>query len=102
VHAGTAGFADPLVGSMVQTPAGAEIAFRDSVDPALTVTIMPPDARGLLPMVTVERSGVQVCSVPARVTQTIYAVCGTTRMVIGLYGSAAHLTGLLTTSGVIR
>lgn len=99
VHARGAAFADNLVGSMVQTPAGAEIAFRDVVDSALTLTIMPPDATASLPVVTVARGGVPLCSAPARVVTTIYAVCGKTRIVIALFGSQAHLTGRLTTSG---
>jgi sulfoxide reductase heme-binding subunit YedZ len=102
VHTGRARFADPLVGSMVQTPAGAEIAFRDSFDPGLTLTIMPPDVTGSLPVITVLRDGVRICSAPARAVLTIYAVCGTTRIVVALFGSPAHLTGRLTASGPLR
>jgi sulfoxide reductase heme-binding subunit YedZ len=99
VHTGKAGFVDALVGSMVQTPAGAEIAFRDLADPQLTLTIMPPGATQTLPVMTVTRAGVSLCSVPARAITTIYAVCGTTRIVVALFGSPAHLAGRLTASG---
>jgi hypothetical protein len=84
---------------MVQTPAGAEIAFRDLADPQLTLTIMPPGATQSLPVMTVTRAGVSLCSIPARAITTIYAVCGTTRIVVALFGSPAHLAGRLTASG---
>jgi hypothetical protein len=46
--------------------------------------------------------------VPASVSDTLYAVCGTTRLTITFYGSGAvlknggNLTGQLTTSGPLN
>lgn len=99
VRRGRSGFADGLVGVAVQTPAGAEIGLRDVVDPALTFTIMPPSPTQTQPEVTVERNNRPVCSTPARVVKTIYAVCGSTRLVIELFGTTGRLTGRLITSG---
>jgi hypothetical protein len=99
VHSATGGFAHRLIGSMTQSPAGAEIGLRDIVDVSLTLSIMPPDSTQTLPVVTVQRKGNVVCSSPARVVETIYAVCGGTRIVIALFGAPPHLTGELTTSG---
>jgi sulfoxide reductase heme-binding subunit YedZ len=98
-HRGPGGFADGLVGSMVQTSAGAEIALRDIVDPSLTLNVMPPDSRQTQPVVTVERAGRVVCVSPARVGTTIYAVCGKTRLVIELFGTTARPAGELITTG---
>src|SRR3984893_85072 len=101
VHSGNGGFVDKLIGFLTQTPAGAAIGLRDIVDTTLSLSVMPPDATQTLPVVTVQRNGKTVCTAPARVTQTIYAVCGTTRIVIALFGAPAHLTGQLTTSGAL-
>lgn len=99
VHRGPGGFADALVGSMVQTSAGAEIGLRDVVDPSLTLSVMPPDSTQTQPVVTVERTGRVVCVSPARVGTTIYTVCGGTRLVIELFGTTARPTGELITTG---
>jgi sulfoxide reductase heme-binding subunit YedZ len=99
VHAANTGFSDALIGTMTTTQLGPEIGLRDTVDTQLTVTIMPPDATQSLPVLSVARGGRTVCTAPARTTQTIYAVCGTTRVVVALFGSPPHVTGRLTTSG---
>lgn len=101
VHPAGAGFSDALIGTMTNTQLGPEIGLRDTVDTQLTVTITPPDAAQSLPVVSVARDGHTVCTAPARTTQTIYAVCGATRIVIALSGAPPHVTGLLTTSGAL-
>jgi methionine sulfoxide reductase heme-binding subunit len=93
------GFADALVGTMAQAPAGAEIAFRDVVDPALILTVVPPGPNETLPVLTVSRNGTRLCTAPVRAVTTMYAECGSTRLVIQLFGDATHLTGRLITSG---
>jgi hypothetical protein len=95
------GFADALVGTMARTPAGAEIAFRDVVDPALTLSVLPPGPTETLPVLTVSRNGRRVCSAPVRALTTMYAQCGATRVVIELFGDSVHLSGRLTTSGAL-
>jgi hypothetical protein len=94
-----AGIADALVGTMAQTPAGAEIAFRDVVDPSLTLSVVPPGPTETLPVLTVSRNGTRLCTSPVRAVTTMYAECGSTRLVIQLFGDATHLTGRLITSG---
>jgi sulfoxide reductase heme-binding subunit YedZ len=98
-HPGPGGFADGLVGSMVKTSSGTEIGLRDVVDPTLTLSVMPPDSTQTQPVVTVERTGHVVCVSPARVGTTIYAVCGTTRLVIELFGTTTRPSGELITTG---
>jgi methionine sulfoxide reductase heme-binding subunit len=93
------GVADELVGAMAQTPAGAEIAFRDVVDPALILTVVPPGPNETLPVLTVSRNGTPVCTAPVRAVTTMYAQCGSTRLVIQLFGNATQLSGRLITSG---
>ncbi len=101
VHRPRSGFADDLVGTMSQTAAGAEIAFRDVVDPTLTLTVVPPGPTETLPVLTIARNGTRVCTAPVRAVTTMYAQCGGTRLVIQLFGSATHLTGRLITSGAL-
>jgi methionine sulfoxide reductase heme-binding subunit len=93
------GFVDALIGSMTATRDGAAISFRDAVDPALTLTILPPAPAQMAPVLSVARNGQQLCSSPAAVGTKIYAVCGATRLLIELRGSPARLTGTLTASG---
>ena len=102
VHSGPAGFADNLIGSMTTTAAGPEIGLRDVVDTGLTVLIMPPGPTQTLPVITVARNGHVLCTAPARAVTTFYAVCGTTRIVVALFGRSPHVTGKLTTSGPLR
>ena len=102
VHSGPGGFADGLIGSMTATASGPEIALRDIVDTSLTVIIMPPGASQTLPVITIERGGHMLCAAPARAVTTFYAVCGSTRIVVALFGRAPHVSGKLTTSGPLR
>jgi hypothetical protein len=54
----------------------------------------------MLPQLTVARDGRAVCtSVPARAGVSIYAVCGTTRLVISLYGTGPSITARIVTTG---
>jgi sulfoxide reductase heme-binding subunit YedZ len=94
---------DPLVGILVRTSSGqVEISLRDTVDPGLTLLIMPPGPSQSLPVVTVDRGAATLCRVPARPTTTFYAVCGSTRLVITLNGSPPNIAGTLTASGPLR
>ena len=102
VRAGSAGFADNLVGSMTTTAAGPEIALRDIADTGLTLLIMPPGPAQSLPVITIERDGRALCTVPARAATTFYAACGATRIVVAVFGRSPHVTGRLTTSGPLR
>jgi sulfoxide reductase heme-binding subunit YedZ len=109
VHAGPEGFSDPLVGLLVRDAAGyTQISMRDTVDTALTVAIRSPNSNETLPVVTVSRDGRSLCAVPAAVTATLYAVCGTTRLMISLDAprtvaeSGDQITGLLVTSGPLN
>ena len=106
VHPGPAGFSDPLVGVLVRDPGGnLQISMRDTVDTALTIAIRSPNASETLPVVTVARDSRVICTVPATAGATLYAVCGTTRMIITFYGSqlvltsGGQITGRLDTSG---
>jgi methionine sulfoxide reductase heme-binding subunit len=113
VHPGTDGFSDALVGVMVRDASGnTQISMRDSVDTALTLAIRSPASNETLPVVTVARDGRQLCAGPANVGPTLYAVCGTTRLTITLFGSedlassvrvvipgTSNITGRLDTSG---
>jgi sulfoxide reductase heme-binding subunit YedZ len=106
VHPGPRGFSDPLVGTMVRDPAGnTQISMRDTVDTALTIAIRSPNSNETLPTVAISRDQRLLCSVPAAVTSTLYAVCGATRVTIAFYGpstalsSGGQITGRLDTSG---
>lgn len=109
VHPGPDGFSDPLVGVLVRnTTGGYQISMRDSVDTALTIFIRSPAANETLPVVTIQRGSRLLCTVPASVTSTLYAVCGKTRIVITLFGdpsvlaSGGTITGRLDTSGPLN
>lgn len=106
VHQGPQGFSDPLVGLVVRDKSGAvQIAFRDTVDTALTIVIRSPNGNETLPVVMIARDGRVLCAVPASVDTSLYAVCGKTRLTITLYGSVdvydkgGNITGRLDTSG---
>jgi methionine sulfoxide reductase heme-binding subunit len=105
VHRGPGGFSDPLVGTMLRGADGTtQVALRDKVDTALTVVVRSPTTTESLPVVTIARNSRVVCTVPARVSSTLYAVCGGTRLVIALYGVTAatgsqSVTGRLDASG---
>lgn len=99
----TGPFEDPLVGTLVRTSAGqVEVSLRDTADPRLTLSIMPPGGNQSLPVITIDRGSVTLCHVPARTTTTFYAVCGSVRLVIALYGSPPSIAGTLTASGPLR
>jgi len=109
VHPGPAGFSDPLVGVLVRDASGGlQISMRDTVDTALTVAIRSPDSNETLPVVTVARGSRVLCTVPATAGATLYAVCGTTRLLITFYGSqlvltsGGQITGRLDTSGPLN
>lgn len=94
------GFADPMIGTVTRTSGGVDVGLRDTVDTALTVIIVPPRATETLPELTVARNGTPVCTaVPARAGVSFYAICGTTRMVITLYGAGPSITARIVTSG---
>jgi hypothetical protein len=94
------GFADPMIGTLSKTGGGIAVALRDTVDTALTVVITGPGPTQTLPELTIARSGHTVCvRVATRVSVSLYALCGTTRLVITLYGSAPSITGRIVTSG---
>lgn len=107
VHTGA--FSDPLYGVVVVGKNGyLQISMRDTVDTELTVAIRSPNSNETLPVVTISRDTKVLCTVPAAVSDTLYAVCGTTRLTITLYGSSAvlksggNITGQLTTSGPLN
>ena len=109
VHTGTAGFSDPLVGVVVRDAAGNyQIAMRDTIDTGLTIAVRSPNTSETLPVMTIARDGRVLCTVPASVTSTLYAVCGPTRVVVTFYGSTSILksggdiTGRLDTSGPLK
>jgi hypothetical protein len=94
------GFSDPMIGVLTRHANDVDIALRDSVDTALTVVIVPASPTETLPQLTVDRGGHPVCAaVPARAGLSIYAVCGTTRLVITLYGTGPSITARIVTSG---
>jgi methionine sulfoxide reductase heme-binding subunit len=106
VHAGPGGFSDPLGGVLVRDSAGhTQIAMRDMVDTALTIAVRSPTTAETLPVVTIARNGRNLCTVPATAGQTLYAVCGGTRLTITLSGpdsatkSGGQIGGRLVTSG---
>ena len=105
----TAGFSDPLVGVLVRDKSGAvQISMRDTVDTALTIAIRSPNASETLPVVTIQRDGRTLCSVPATAGTTLYAVCGQVRLTITLYGppsaleNGGNITGRLMTSAPLN
>jgi methionine sulfoxide reductase heme-binding subunit len=109
VHPGQEGFSDPLAGTMVRDSAGrTQIAMRDMVDTALTIGIRSPTSQETLPVVTIARNGRDLCTVPATAGQTLYAVCGDTRLTIELSGAPSAATtggaigGRLVTSGPLN
>ena len=109
VHPGPGGFSDPLAGSMVRDSTGlTQISMRDMVDTALTIAIRSPTSQETLPVVSIARNGRNLCSVPATAGQTLYAVCGGTRLTITLSGPASAATaggavgGRLVTSGPLN
>lgn len=109
VHSGPEGFSDPLVGVVVRDAAGnLQIAMRDTVDTALTVSVRSPNSNETLPVVTVARDSRVICTVPATAGGTLYAVCGKTRILITFYGSelvltsGGQVTGRLDTSGPLN
>ena len=109
VHPGPGGFSDPLVGVLVRDQSGGvQIALRDAVDNALTITIRSPNSSETLPVVTIARDQRVLCTVPATVTTTLYAVCNTTRLTITFYASdtvlqtGGSVTGRLDTSGPLN
>lgn len=109
VHPGPDGFSDPLVGVLVRdSSGGVQIALRDTVDPALTISIRSPNSSETLPVMTIARDGRVLCTVPASVDTTLYAMCGKTRLTVTFYGSDAALksggqiTGRLDTSGPLN
>jgi DMSO/TMAO reductase YedYZ heme-binding membrane subunit len=109
VHPGPGGFSDPLIGMMVRDAAGnTQISMRDTVDTALTIAIRSPNSTETLPTMAINRDKRVLCTVPATVSATLYAVCGTTRLTIAFYGSSSALdsggqiTGRLVTSGPLN
>jgi hypothetical protein len=106
VHPGPDGFSDPLIGTVVVDKSGSmQISMRDTVDTDLTIAIRSPNTNETLPVITVARGDRVLCTVPAAVTDTLYAVCGTTRLTITFFGpesvrqSGGMITGRLVTSG---
>lgn len=106
VHRGPDGFSDPLAGVVVRDKSGGvQIAFRDTVDTALTILVRSPNSTETLPVVTIARDGRVLCTMPASVDTNLYAVCGKTRLTITLYGSLSTyqaggtIAGRLDTSG---
>lgn len=110
LHPGPAGFSDPLVGVLVRdSSGGAQVALRDSVDTGLVITIRSPNpATETLPVMTITRGTRVLCSVPASVATTLYAVCNNVRLTITLYADdtvlakGGNLTGRLDTSGPLN
>lgn len=104
VHPGP--FSDPLAGVLVRDASGGvQIAMRDTIDTALTISIRSPNSDETLPVLTIARDGRVVCTVPTSVSMSLYAVCGKTRLTITLYGSDAvlktggQISGRIETSG---
>ncbi|MEA2618420.1 MAG: methionine sulfoxide reductase heme-binding subunit [Chloroflexota bacterium] len=100
---GPGGFRDGLLGTMVRDPQGrVSMALRDVVDPALTLVVLPPATTETLPVLTVARNGRTLCTVATQPGASLYAVCGSTRLTIDLFGGPGTLTGSLSTSGPLR
>ena len=109
VHQGPGGFSDPLVGVLVRDPSGSvQIALRDTVDTALTIMIRSPNSSETLPVMTIARDRRVLCTVPASVSTTLYAVCNSTRLTVTFFGSdtalksGGNITGRLDTSGPLN
>jgi hypothetical protein len=109
VHPGPGGFSDPLAGVLVRDSAGnVQISMRDMVDTGLTIAIRSPNSGETLPVVTVARDNRVLCTVPASAGNTLYAVCGTTRLTISLSGpgsvlkAGGQITGQLVTTGPLN
>jgi hypothetical protein len=109
VHPGPGGFSDPLAGVLVRDGAGnVQISMRDMVDTGLTIAIRSPNSSETLPVVTVARDNRVLCTVPASAGNTLYAVCGTTRLTISLSGpgsvlkAGGQITGQLVTTGPLN
>lgn len=110
VHTGPDGFSDPLSGVMVvDKTGGVQISMRDTVDTGLTIAIRSPvSPTETLPVVTIQRDGRTLCTVPATPGTSLYAVCGKVRLTITFYGSDSVLqaggaiTGRLDTSGPLN
>ncbi len=107
IHTGA--FSDPLIGVVAVSNTGyVQISLRDTVDTDLTIAIRSPNSNETLPVLTISRGSRVLCTVPASVTDTMYAVCGSTRLVIAFYGEASvlkiggNITGQLTTSGPLN
>lgn len=99
----TGPFRDPLVGTLVRTASGqVEVSLRDAVDPGLTIAVMPPGPAQTLPEITVDRGTTTLCHVPARAARTLYALCGSVRVVIALTGAPPSVGGTLTASAPLR
>ena len=109
VHPGPGGFSDPLAGVLVRDRAGhVQISMRDMVDTGLTIAIRSPKSNETLPVLTIARDDRVLCAVPTTAGTTLYAVCGATRLTIGLYGPSSvlqgggQITGRLVTSGPLN
>lgn len=109
VHPGPEGFSDPLVGVIVRDASGyTQVSMRDTLDPALTVAIRSPNSSETLPVVTIARDGRVLCTAPATITSTLYAVCNGTRLTISFDGpstvidAGGPITGLLVASGPLK
>lgn len=90
VHRGPSGFSDALTGVEARGADGStQIALRDTVDTSLTISIRSALSTESLPVVTVYRHSRELCTAPVRVTSTLYAVCGSSRLSITLYGEQA-------------
>lgn len=110
VHPGPEGFSDPLVGVLVRGPGGStQVSMRDTVDTPLTIAVRSADPNAeKLPVITVARDGRVLCTSPAAAGDTLYAVCGKTRLDITIYGTPAvqqaggQVTGKLDASGPLN
>jgi hypothetical protein len=96
---------------MVRDRAGhVQISMRDMVDTGITIAIRSPSSTETLPVVTIARDDRVLCAVPTTAGTTLYAVCGATRLTIGLYGAGSsaalpgggQVTGQLVTSGPLN
>jgi hypothetical protein len=98
------------MGVMVLDSSGnTQISMRDTVDIALTVAVRSPNSNETLPVVTIARDARMLCMVPATPGDTLYAVCGTTRLTIAFFGASSavlqtggQITGQLIASGPLN
>ena len=107
VHTGA--FSDPLIGVVTVSSTGyVQISMRDTVDPDLVISIRGPLPNETLPVVTITRVDKVLCTVPASVNTTLYAVCGKVRLTISFFGppgvlkNGGNITGQLTTTGPLN